>query len=326
MQATHATHEREGPVGQQPDAQAVVDHAAHGVQARDLDALAQRPAGLRSRLAHGQADAAVGLQADDVPLHDFVEAQRAAVREGVALGHHHHQPVASVQTRVQAVQHGSGAGVAQAQVGSAFAHGVQHVGAEMLLQVDLDLRMLRGKRTKVFRQELHDGRDVGVHAHMAAHAVGIFAELALHALQPEQHGTRVVQQAFTGGRERDAAAVPVEQGGVHCRFQIGQALADGRCGDELALRRTPDAAQFAHGHEQLQRRQIDTARKTALGAFHGGRGAVLLVWRGFWLFSPMSMGYVIVKCDVAHRVRDISTRAAWVSSCSIASKRGAPWA
>ena len=49
LQVAHAAHQLKRPVGHQAHAQAVVDHAAHGIQARDLDALAQgRP--LRQRL------------------------------------------------------------------------------------------------------------------------------------------------------------------------------------------------------------------------------------------------------------------------------------
>jgi hypothetical protein len=105
---------------------------------------------------------------------------------------------------------------------------------------------------------------------MAAHAFGVFAQLALHALQAKQHRARVVQQAFARGGERDAPAVAVEQGGVHSGFQVGQPLAHGRCRNELALGRAANAAELAHRHKQLQRGEINAARKTALGAFHGG--------------------------------------------------------
>jgi len=127
----------------------------------------------------------------------------------------------------------------------------------------------RAKGTQVLGQKLHDGGNVGVHAHMAAHAVGVLRQLALHALQPEQHGARMVQQAFAGGGQRHAPAVAVQQRSAHGRLQVRQALAHGRRRDELAFGRAADAAQFADGYEQLQRGEIDAARETALGAFHG---------------------------------------------------------
>ena len=81
----------------------------------------------------------------------------------------------------------------------------------------------------------------------------------------------MVQQALAGGRQVDAARVAVEQGGAERALQVGQALADGRGGDELALGRLADAARFAHGHEQLKADQVDAAGKAAFGEFHGGR-------------------------------------------------------
>ncbi|MPN51274.1 hypothetical protein SDC9_198917 [bioreactor metagenome] len=49
----HAVHQRKRAIGNQPDSQAVVDHAAHGVQAGDLHSLAQRLGGLAGGLTHG---------------------------------------------------------------------------------------------------------------------------------------------------------------------------------------------------------------------------------------------------------------------------------
>src|SRR5256885_15473242 len=88
------------------------------------------------------------------------------------------------------LQYGSGLAIAQwhvrhgadADVGRAFLYGSQYGGAELLLQVDLDLAVLAREHAQVFRQELHDGRHVGVDAHMAAHAIGVLGQLALHAL------------------------------------------------------------------------------------------------------------------------------------------------
>jgi hypothetical protein len=129
--------------------------------------------------------------------------------------------------------------------------------------------MVPGEHAQVLGQELHDGRDVGVDAHVAAHAVGVFAELALHLLQAVQHRARVVQQAFAGRREVDAARVAVEQGGAERGLEVRQPLADRRCRDEFALRRAADAAQLAHSHEQLQRGEVDAAGEIAFGRAHG---------------------------------------------------------
>jgi len=157
----------------------------------------------------------------------------------------------------------------------------------VLLQIDLDLSMRAGKRAQVLGQELHDGREVGVHAHMAAHALGVLGEFALHALQAEQHGACVVQQALARGCGGDTAAAAPQQRRAHHGFEIGQALAHRRGGDVFLLRRAADAAEFAHGDEELQRGQVDAARETALGAFH--RWYFRRVWR--W----MTVDYLLVR-------------------------------
>ena len=105
---------------------------------------------------------------------------------------------------------------------------------------------------------------------MATNAVGVLGQLALHALQSVQHVASVMQQAFTSGGQGHATAVAVEQRGIDGRFQIRQAFADSRGGNVFALSSAANAAQFAHGDEQLQRGQVNTTSKTAFGILHGG--------------------------------------------------------
>ncbi len=155
-----------------------------------------RPSGGRC-CAHGQADAAVGMQAHDVPVQNCFKINSVQRCQLVPCGHYKHQAIRAVRAAGQALAcRPAHAHVADAQVGRAFLHGVQHGRAQVFLQVDLDLAVLARKRAQVFGQKLEDGRDVGVHPHMAAHAFGVFAQFALHALQPEKHGARMVQQAF----------------------------------------------------------------------------------------------------------------------------------
>ena len=166
-------------------------------------------------------------------------------------------------------------GVADAQVSRAFLHGPHYLRGQTLFQVDLYLAMFLDEGAQVLGQELDDGRNAGMHAHMAAHAVGVLAEFALHLLQAEQHRAGVMQQAFAGRRQVDTARVAVQQRGVEGGFQIGQALAHGGCGDELALGRLADAAEFAHRHEQLQRGEVDPAGE---GAFGGSQTGLVIAY------------------------------------------------
>ena len=84
---------------------------------------------------------------------------------------------------------------------------------------------------------------------MAAYAIGIFAQLALHFFQAEQHRTRMVQQAFARRRQVNTPGMAVQQRCIQRGFEVAQALADGRGGNEFALGGLANAAQFAHGHE-----------------------------------------------------------------------------
>ncbi|MCY1531121.1 hypothetical protein D9M68_663370 [compost metagenome] len=203
-----------------------------------------------------------GQRVDEIDR--FVRGQR------VPFGHDQREAVVSIRKALQLAR--AAGDVAHAEVGRALLHRADHFAAQVLLEVDLDGLVRAREHAQVFRQELHDGRDVGVHPHVAAHAVGVFAELALHLLEAVEHRAGVVQQAFAGRREVDAARMAVEQGGAERGLQVGQPLAHGRGRDELALRRAPDAAQLAHGHEQLQRREVDAAGEVAFGRAHGGLG------------------------------------------------------
>jgi hypothetical protein len=89
--------------------------------------------------------------------------------------------------------------------------------------------------------------------------------------------------------------VAVEQGGFHGRFQVRQPFADGRGRQELALRRPPDTAQLAYRNKKLQRGQVDTARKVALGAGHGSKGPLK---NEVFVFSSNKYSLDIAKRDV----------------------------
>lgn len=268
-QVAHALHQGEGLVGQHADAQAVVDHAAHGVQPGHLHTQLECFALQGGSALHGHADAAVVVQADNVVVQGCFEINSIIRPQDVGLGHYQHQMVLPVGARRQGVvTRAIGGRVADTDVGGTLADGVDDLVAQVLFQVDLDLGLRPGKSAQVFGQKLHDGRDVGMHPHMATHALGVFAQFALHFFQAKQHRAGVVQQAFASGGEGHTPAVAVQQLGVHGGFQVGQAFADGRRGDEFPLGRLADAAQLTHRHKQLQRGEVEPAGEVAFGGFH----------------------------------------------------------
>lgn len=69
-----------------------------------------------------------------------------------------------------------------------------------LLQIDTQRLMRTEEGLQVFRQELHDRRQVRRHADMAADAVRIFGEFDRDLFEIEQHDAGMVQQRFAGRR------------------------------------------------------------------------------------------------------------------------------
>ena len=196
----------------------------------------------------------------------------------VALRHGQQQAVLPVGARLQrrgAARRGrQGAGVADAHIRRAFLHGAHHVGGQVLLQLDLHVRVFAHEAPQVVGQELHHRRDAGVHAHRPARAAGVFAQRRLHLLQPEQRFLRVAQQALPRWRERHAARVAQQQRHARQRLQLRKPLAHGRRGQRLARGGAADAARLPHGHKQLQRGEVQAAGKVMRGGGigHGSHG------------------------------------------------------
>ncbi|MCY1538927.1 hypothetical protein D9M68_744900 [compost metagenome] len=209
------------------------------------------------------------MQAHVVPVEAVGKSQLFAVRQGVVTRHDQHQLVLPVGAGLQVGRGGAHPRVADAQIGRAFLHGPNHLAGQVFLQVDLDLVVQAGEAAQVLGQELDDGRDVGMHAHMITHTVGVLRKFALHLVQAEQHRARVVEQALAGGRGSGASGMAVKQRGAHGAFKIGKALAHGRGGHEFLLGRLADAAALAHRHKELERGEVEAAGKAAVRGVHG---------------------------------------------------------
>ena len=208
------------------------------------------------------------MQAHMVIVERLGKVDLGMLRQRVRFRHDQHQLVLPVGQGL----HASAAvhQIADAQIGRAILHRTHDVRAQMLFQVDLDVFMCTRKAAQILGQELHDGRNARMHAHMAAYAFGIFAQLVLHFVDTTQYGARMVQQVLAGWREGDAPCVAFQQGGMEQRLQIAQSLADGRGGNIGLVRRAPDAAGLAHGNKELQRSQVKTAGNGVVSG-HGMR-------------------------------------------------------
>ena len=155
LQFAHAMHEVKSALRHDADAQAVVNHAAHGVEPGDVNAQLDGAPDGGGGLAHGQVNRTVGVQSDMVAVQCLFKINSTLRRQGVAFGHNQHQFVMAVGQRLQ-LAHAVG-GVAHAQVGRAFLHGANHFGTQVLFQVNLDFGVLADERTQVFGQKLNDG-------------------------------------------------------------------------------------------------------------------------------------------------------------------------
>ena len=248
--AQRAFVQRRAAPGHDPHAQPGVDHEAQRVVAGDLDAQLQRQPGLRGGLGELVVDGAARVGAHKVVGQRLAQLHGLAPRQGVFRGDDQHQLIGAVRQQGHPVA--VVAIVQDADVGRVLGHRIGNGRADLFLQPHIYLRVQRHEALQLGRQKLRDGRDVGHHPHMAAHAGAVFAHLAGNAVQIVEHAPRQVQQGKGGGRGGGAAVAAGEQ--VHAQgvFQVGQAAADGRCRQVFALCRGSDGAFFHHGYEKPQ--------------------------------------------------------------------------
>src|SRR5690606_21536147 len=127
-------------VGHDADANAAFGHPADGVEAGDLDAQAQRAAGLGGGALHLGQDGGAPVQADLVVLQRLFEAQRAPVaRQTVPRVHDAHQRIGAIGAAVHVACRI--AAVEQAQVGAV---GLQHFdggAAGVFFEIDAHARV-----------------------------------------------------------------------------------------------------------------------------------------------------------------------------------------
>ena len=111
---------------------------------------------------------------------------------------------------------------------------------------------------QIVGQVLDDGGDAGIDADLATDPAGVVRQFDLHLLQVTHQHARVMQQRMRCRRQFQPLGTAVEQRRVQPPLQVGNALADGRRGDVLAVRRLGDALLLADRDEQLQRQKIET--------------------------------------------------------------------
>ena len=191
------------------------------------------------------------------------EAQRRAAGQRMARRHRHAKPVAPVGANSEPAQ------VDQvpehAEIGGAFTQAAQDVRAHPLVEADADLRPVLDEGGDVVGQLLGERRRAGQHANAALHAGAEAAELDAQALEAAEDLAGACQQGLARRRRLDAATLADEQGDADLGLERGDALAQRRRHQGLALGRAGDAAFLADGDEVLERDGIERTVHGAAG-------------------------------------------------------------
>ena len=116
------------------------------------------------------------------------------------------------------------------------------------------------KAASAFGRYSDKARGVGEQADGGLHAAGKGGEIAAHRLHIVEHDPRMIEQAFAGRGEFDAAAAALEQRDAERGFQALDPLAGGGQRQMDAERAVGDAARLGHRDEELEIDQIETHR------------------------------------------------------------------
>ena len=132
------------------------------------------------------------------------------------------------------------------------------IGAFAFLDVDRDVGVLAQEGGQRLRQIFRKARRVGEEADGGLRAACIGQEIAAHRLDIVHHDPGMIEQAFAGRRQLDAAPAARQQRYAERRFQSLDPLA--RRGErEMNFCRTVgDAAGLGHRDEELKVDQIET--------------------------------------------------------------------
>src|SRR6185312_2663876 len=143
------------------------------------------------------------------------------------------------------------------EIGGAGRNGGCDVRALALLDIDIDVGMLAQEHRKRARQMLGKARRIGQQMHAGAHPRGKAREVAAQIVDIVDHESCMVEQAFAGRGELDAATAALEQ---HDAQRILQALDAGAGGSERKMRTVGaarDAAAVRYRDEEVEIDQVE---------------------------------------------------------------------
>jgi len=143
-------------------------------------------------------------------------------------------------------------------IGGTACHRLDDLGAETLLQIDIDIGPDGEKGRKPFRQEFRHGRSIRHQANMTFQTLREFAQLPAHLFDLPQDNTGMVRNRIASRCGCDAAAAAFEQRETDDVFHAAQA-GTGRWQRHVGLRGTMgDASGFHNQKKETQIGQVET--------------------------------------------------------------------
>ena len=197
-------------------------------------------------------------QSDEIALHHFAEIDLPPVRQFVLARGDQHQTVFAERDPLDIVCKRVFGG--EPEIGGAGHDGAGDVGAFAFLDVDRNVRMRGQKGSQRLRQIFRKPRRVGEEADGGLRAAGKGGQIAAHRLDIVEHDPGVIEQAFAGRRQLDAASAARQQRYAERLFQSLDPLARRGQREMNCCRAVGDAARLGHRDEELKIDQIEAHR------------------------------------------------------------------
>jgi hypothetical protein len=235
--------------GHHADPDAGGDHLADRVKAVQPRAEAQ------ARAEPRRVSADVGVQRDrvdqpdEIALHHFAEIDLTAVRQFVIARGDQHQAILAERHSLDRV--GQRMFSPEPEIGRASDDRAGNLGAFALLDIDRNVGMIRQKGGERLRQIFRKPRRVGEEANGGLGAASKSGEIAAHRIHIMQHYPGVIEQAFTGRRQLDAAAAARQQHDAERLLEALDPLARRGQRQMHPLRAIGDAARLGDCDEQV---------------------------------------------------------------------------
>ena len=132
------------------------------------------------------------------------------------------------------------------------------IGAFTFLDIDVDIPIFPQECRQRLRQVLRQTRGVGKQMHAGSGAAGISRKISAHRIDIVEDDPGMIEQAFAGRGQLNAAAAALEKCCAEAGFQALDPRACRRQCKMTTERAARDAARLGHRDEQLQVDQIET--------------------------------------------------------------------